>query len=69
METERSNELQGETDEPYVPNIKPVIVPPRIGSNVVDLGGDTEAEIKSTAEADAEKVKRKKSRRFGKKQR
>ncbi len=66
MESEKSSELEYETDVPYVPNIKPVIVPTRIGSNSVNLGGDIEAEIKTTAEADAEKhseVKRK-VRRF-----
>ena len=63
MESKRSDELQGETDVPYVPNIKPVIVPPRIGSNSVNLSGDAEAEIKTTDEADAEKrpsIKKKK---------
>lgn len=63
MDSKRNDELQGETDEPYVPNIKPVIVPPRIGSNTVNLSGDAEAEIKTTDEADAEKrppVKKKK---------
>ena len=72
MESKRSDELQGETDVPYVPDIKPVIVPPGIGSNSVNLSGDAEAEIKSTFEADAEKrppAKKKKLRRFDKKQR
>ncbi len=72
MEKERNDDLQGETDEPYIPNIKPVIVPDRIGSNVVNLGGDAEAVIKTTSEADSEKrppAKKKKPRRFGRNQR